>query len=164
MQRVRLAHGPQHASVTARTTRTKVTSDGTKVARGPRPGTVRHLWCLPVRITGAARIEKGHAMTHNDDLPAEVRREDEEAERQIAAQLAELGRSTEDIRYVDLGQTVPMWRVGYYKDHGHSYVFLMTLEGPRDNPEVTSQAAVSIDEALQYVRGIVDAVAKAMKS
>jgi cation transport regulator ChaB len=29
-------------------------------------------------------------MTHNDDLPAEVRRQDEEAERQIAAQLAEL--------------------------------------------------------------------------
>lgn len=109
-------------------------------------------------------MEKGHAMTHNDDLPAEVRREDEEAERQIAAQLAELGRNTEQIRYVDLGQTVPMWRVGYYKEHGHSYVFLMTLEGPRDNPEVTSQAAVSIDDALLYVRGILDAVAKAMKS
>ena len=41
-------------------------------------------------------MEKGHAMTHNDDLPAEVRREDEEAERQIAAQLAEL-RKDDDI-------------------------------------------------------------------
>ena len=29
-------------------------------------------------------------MTHEDDLPAEVRRQDEEAELQIAAQLAEL--------------------------------------------------------------------------
>lgn len=33
---------------------------------------------------------KGHAMTHEDNLPAEVRRQDEEAELQIAAQLAEL--------------------------------------------------------------------------
>jgi len=33
---------------------------------------------------------KGHAMTHEDSLPAEVRRQDEEAELQIAAQLAEL--------------------------------------------------------------------------
>ena len=111
-----------------------------------------------------AELRKNAEATHNDDLPAEVRREDEEAERQIAAQLAELGRNTEAIRYVDLGQTVPMWRVGYYKERGHSYVFLMTLEGPRDNPEVTSQAAVSIDDALLYVRGILDAVAKAIKS
>ena len=29
-------------------------------------------------------------MTHNDDLPAEVRRQDQEAELQIAAQLSEL--------------------------------------------------------------------------
>lgn len=33
---------------------------------------------------------KGHAMSHDADLPAEVRRQDEEAELQIAAQLAEL--------------------------------------------------------------------------
>lgn len=38
---------------------------------------------------------KGHAMTHNDDLPAEVRRQDEEAELQIAAQLAELRTARE---------------------------------------------------------------------
>ena len=57
-----------------------------------------------------------------------------------------------------------MWRVGYYNEHGHSYVFLVTLEGPRDNPEVISQAAVSIDNALLYVRGILDAVSKAMRS
>jgi hypothetical protein len=109
-------------------------------------------------------VKKGHAVTHNDDLPAEVRRQDEEAELQIAAQLAELGKNTEAIRYVDLGPAVPMWRVGYYKEHGQSYVFLVTLEGPRDNLEVTSQAAVSIDDALLYIRGILDAVAKAMKS
>ena len=34
--------------------------------------------------------EKGHAMTHGNDLPAEVRKQDEEAELQVAAQLAEL--------------------------------------------------------------------------
>ena len=34
-------------------------------------------------------------MTHDDDLPAEVRRQDEEAELQIAAQLAELRKDTE---------------------------------------------------------------------
>jgi hypothetical protein len=111
-----------------------------------------------------AKALKGHAVSDKDDLPAEVRRQDEEAELQIAAQLAELGRDTEAIRYVDLGPAVPMWRAGYYKEHGHPYVFLVTLEGPRDNPEVTSQVAVSIDDALLYVRGILDAVAKAMKS
>ncbi len=36
-------------------------------------------------------------MTHDDDLPAEVRRQDEEAERQVAAQLSEL-RKDEDVR------------------------------------------------------------------
>ena len=36
-----------------------------------------------------ARV-KGHAMTYENDLPAEVRRQDEEDELQIAAQLAEL--------------------------------------------------------------------------
>ncbi len=111
-----------------------------------------------------AELRKNTEAAHNDDLPAEVRRQDEEAERQIAAQLAELRKNTEPIRYVDLGPAVPMWRVGYYKEHGHSYVFLVTLEGPRDNPEVTSQAAVSIGDALLYVRGILDAVAKAVKS
>ena len=111
-----------------------------------------------------AELRKNTEATHNEDLPAEVRRQDEEAERQIAVQLAELGKNTEAIRYVDLGPTVPMWRVGYYKERGHSYVFLVTLEGPRDKPEVASQAAVSIDDALLYVRGILDAVAKAMKS
>ena len=33
-------------------------------------------------------------MTDNDDLPAEVRRQDEEAELQIAGQLAGLGKGT----------------------------------------------------------------------
>ena len=111
-----------------------------------------------------AELRKDREATDKGDLPAEVRRQDEEAELQVAAQLAELGRDTEAIRYVDLGPEVPMWRVGYYKEHGQPYVFLVTLEGPRDNPEVTSQAAVSIDDALLYVRGILDAVAKAMKS
>ncbi len=111
-----------------------------------------------------AELGKDTEATHNDEAPAEVRRQDEEAELQIAAQLAELGKNTEAIRYVDLGPAVPMWRVGYYKEHGQSYVFLVTLEGPRDNLEVTSQAAVSIDDALLYIRGILDAVAKAMKS
>jgi len=103
-------------------------------------------------------------MAQNDDLPAEVRRQDEEAELQIAAQLAELRKKTEAVRYVDLGPAAPMLRVGYYKEQGQPYVLLVTLEGPRDNPEVTSQAAVSIADALLYVRGILDAVAKAMKS
>jgi hypothetical protein len=35
-------------------------------------------------------------MTHEEDLPAEVRRQDEEAELQVAAQLAEL-RKNEDV-------------------------------------------------------------------
>ena len=111
-----------------------------------------------------AELRKDTEATHQNDLAAEVRRQDEEAELQIAAQLTELGRDTEAIRYVDLGPALPMWRVGYYKEHGQPYVLLVTLEGPRDNPEVTSQAAVSIDHALLYVRGILDAVAKAMKS
>src|SRR5271166_1809218 len=71
------------------TARTKVMSDRTKVA------------CRP-RIAGAFAVsarqdhkqgghgEKGHAMTHGDNLPAEVRKQDEEAELQVAAQLAEL--------------------------------------------------------------------------
>jgi len=71
------------------TARTKVTSDRTKVA------------CRP-RITGAFAVsagqdhkqggygEKGHAMTQGDDLPADVRKQDEEAELRVAAQLAEL--------------------------------------------------------------------------
>jgi hypothetical protein len=37
--------------------------------------------------------EKGHAMTHGNDLPAEVRKQDEEAELQVAAQLAELRKN-----------------------------------------------------------------------
>jgi hypothetical protein len=111
-----------------------------------------------------AELRKDTEAAHDDDLAAEVRRQDEEAELLVAAQLAELGRDTDAIRYVDLGPAVPMWRVGYYKEHGQPHVFLVTLEGPRDNPEVTSQVAVSIDNALQYVRGILDAVAKAMRS
>jgi hypothetical protein len=111
-----------------------------------------------------AELRKDTAAAHDDDLRAEVRRQDEEAGLQVAAQLAELGRDTEAIRYVDLGPALPMWRVGYYKEHGQPYVFLVTLEGPRDNPEVTSQVAISIGDALQYVRGILDAVAKAMRS
>jgi len=103
-------------------------------------------------------------MTQSDDLPAEVRRQDEEAELQIAAQLADLRKNTEAVRYVDLGPAVPMLRVGYYNEQGQPYVFLVTLAGPRDNPEVSSEAALSIADALLYVRGILDAVAKAMKS
>ncbi len=34
-------------------------------------------------------------MTHDDDLPAEVRKQDEEAELQVAAQLAELRKDAE---------------------------------------------------------------------
>ena len=41
-------------------------------------------------------------MTREDDLPAEVRREDEEAELQIAAQLAELRTGTGTPREDDL--------------------------------------------------------------
>ncbi len=41
-------------------------------------------------------------MTDNDDLPAEVRRQDEEAELQIAAQLAGLGKGTEATHDDDL--------------------------------------------------------------
>ena len=41
-------------------------------------------------------------MTHEDDLPAEVRRQDEEAELQIAAQLAELRTDTEATHEDDL--------------------------------------------------------------
>ena len=103
-------------------------------------------------------------MTENDDLPAEVRKQDDEAELQIAKQLAELRKDTEDIRYVDLGPTVPMLRVGYHKEHGQPYVYLVTLKGPRGNLEVASQAEISIDDALLYVRGILDAIAKALKS
>jgi len=44
-------------------------------------------WSGPPALV--ARV-KGHAMTHEDDLPAEVRRQDEEDELRIAAQLAEL--------------------------------------------------------------------------
>jgi len=41
-------------------------------------------------------------MSHEDDLPAEVRREDEEAELQIAAQLAKLRTDTETTHQDDL--------------------------------------------------------------
>jgi hypothetical protein len=41
-------------------------------------------------------------MSHEDDLPAEVRRQDEEAELQIAAQLAELRTDTEATHEDDL--------------------------------------------------------------
>jgi hypothetical protein len=42
--------------------------------------------------------EKGHAMTHGNDLPAEVRKQDEEAELQVAAQLAELRRDADAVQ------------------------------------------------------------------
>ena len=122
-----------------------------------------HLPCLPGQDDRwGGQGEKGRAVTDNDNLPAEVRRQDEEDERQIAAQLAELRQDTEAVRYVDLGPALPMFRVGYYKEHGQSYLFLVTLEGP-DNPQVISQAAVSVDDALLYARGILEAVAKAIK-
>jgi hypothetical protein len=41
-------------------------------------------------------------MTHEDDLPAEVRKQDEEAELQVAAQLAELHAGTETTHEDDL--------------------------------------------------------------
>ena len=111
-----------------------------------------------------AELRKDTEATQNEDLPAEVRRQDEEDELQVAGQLAELRKDTEDIRYVDLGPTVPMLRVGYHKEHGQPYVYLVTLKGPQGNLEVASQAGISIDDALLYVRGILDAVAKALKS
>ncbi len=68
--------------------RAKVTSDRTKAAWAGIAGafTVSAWSGPPVWI---ARV-KGHAMTYENDLPAEVRRQDEEDELQIAAQLAEL--------------------------------------------------------------------------
>ncbi len=41
-------------------------------------------------------------MTHEDDLPAEVRKQDEEAELQVAAQLAELRKDAEAAHEDDL--------------------------------------------------------------
>jgi hypothetical protein len=41
-------------------------------------------------------------MSHDDDLPAQVRRQDEEAERQVAAQLAELRTGIETTHQDDL--------------------------------------------------------------
>jgi hypothetical protein len=118
-----------------------------------------------LRVAGQlAELRKGTEATQNEDLPAEVRRQDEEDELQVAGQLAELRKGTEDIRYVDLGPTVPMLRVGYHKEHGQPYVHLVTLKGPQGNLEVACQAGISIDDALLYVRGILDAVAKALKS
>ena len=46
--------------------------------------------------------EKGHIMTHGDDLPAEVRKQDEEAELQVAAQLAELRQEADAAHGDDL--------------------------------------------------------------
>jgi hypothetical protein len=116
-----------------------------------------------LRTTSGWSGRKGHIMTNDDELLADVRRQDEEAEREIAAQLAELRKTTPAIRHVDLGPDIQMWRVGYYKDNGQAYVVLETLEGPRDNPHVTSKVAVSIQDALLYARGIIEAVAKAVK-
>ena len=74
--------GPPHA-------RAKVTKDRTKAAyaKTAEAFTVS-TWSGPP--AWVARARRGHAMTPDDDLPAEVRRQDEEAELQIAAQLAEL--------------------------------------------------------------------------
>ena len=76
-------------------------------ATGPRSRVGRewlgHLACLPSQDRSrGGQGEKGHAMTDNDDLPAEVRRQDEEAELQIAAQLAGLGKGTEATHDDDL--------------------------------------------------------------
>ncbi len=46
--------------------------------------------------------ERGRSMTPENDLPAEVRRQDEEAELQIAAQLSELRTDTGTTREDDL--------------------------------------------------------------
>ena len=54
-----------------------------------RDGRGTYCVCLVRPPAGVAGV-KGHAMTHEDDLPAEVRRQDEEDELQIAAQLAGL--------------------------------------------------------------------------
>ncbi len=51
---------------------------------------------------GGPREKRGHPMTPEDDLPAEVRRQDEEAELQIAAQLSELRTGTGTAREDDL--------------------------------------------------------------
>ena len=78
------------------TERTKVTSGGTKVTRRPKPGIAGHRPCLPDEDhQRGGQGEKGYAMTDHDDLPAEVRKQDEEAELQIAAQLAELRKAPE---------------------------------------------------------------------
>jgi|SRR5271165_7022389 len=76
-------------------------------ATGPRSRVGRewlgHLACLPSQDRSrGGQGEKGHAMTNNDDLPAEVRRQDEEAELKIAAQLAGLGKGTEATHDDDL--------------------------------------------------------------
>jgi alkanesulfonate monooxygenase SsuD/methylene tetrahydromethanopterin reductase-like flavin-dependent oxidoreductase (luciferase family) len=68
--------------------RAKVTIDRTKATWAEIAGTFT-LSAWSGSPAGVARV-KGHAMTHEDDLPAEVRRQDEEDELQIAAQLAEL--------------------------------------------------------------------------
>ena len=79
-----------------RAERTKVTNGGTKVTRRPKPGIAGHRPCLPDQgHQRGGQGEKGHAMADHDDLPAEVRKQDEEAELQIAAQLAELRKDTE---------------------------------------------------------------------
>ena len=78
-----------------------------------------------------AELRKDTDATDKGDLPAEVRRQDEEAELREPRSWPSYGRDTGAIRYVDLGPAVPMWRVGYYKEHGGPYVFLVTLEGPR---------------------------------
>jgi hypothetical protein len=71
------------------TARTKVTSGRTKVACRPRMAGACAVSARQDHKQGGYG-EKGHVMTHEDDLPAEVRKQDEEAELQIAAQLAEL--------------------------------------------------------------------------
>lgn len=105
----------------------------------------------------------GQDMTNDDELLAAVRRQDEEAEREIAAQVAKLRETTPAISYVDLGPDIQTWRVGHNKGSGQPLVLLETLEGPRDNPHVTSKVSVSIQDALLYARGIIEAVANAVR-
>ena len=77
-------------AMTARTQgpRAKVTSDRTKAAYAEIAGAFTvSAWSGPPALVVRVRA---HAMTYENDLPAKVRRQDEEDELQIAAQLAEL--------------------------------------------------------------------------
>ncbi len=76
-------------------------SDRTKVACRPRIAGAFAMSARQDHKQGGYG-EKGHAMTHGDNLPAEVRKQDEEAELQVAAQLAELRQDADAAHGDDL--------------------------------------------------------------